>query len=28
MDESGVLDGGTVLPGFQINVAELFSTSL
>jgi Uma2 family endonuclease len=26
--ETDVLDGGTVLPGFQVNVADLFTTSL
>ncbi len=26
--ESDVLDGGAVLPGFQVNVADLFATSL
>lgn len=28
LTETEVLDGGTVLPGFQVNVAELFTTSL
>jgi pantothenate kinase type III len=24
IDESGVLDGGAVLPGFQLSLADLF----